>query len=104
MWGRAFLVAALVSGCAGSSSESAVEGDEDAPTSLPARQRILTFQGLVYVDPAAKDETILDAARAQARSAFGALLAQEVAVQSRELQNVDPASFVKKTVKVGDKP
>jgi hypothetical protein len=85
------------------SSEAAEpETSDDDLTSLTARQRILTFEGVVYVEAGAKQEAILEAARKQAQSAFGALLNSEVAVQTREVQNVDAGSFKKRSVRVVD--
>jgi len=92
---------ALLAGCA-APADDATAGDEDDLTSLTARQRILTFDGVVYVEAGANDGAILEAARKQTQTAFGALLANEVAVRSREVQNVDPASFKKREVLVVD--
>src|SRR5215510_15136258 len=77
-------------------------GDEEDLTSLSARQRILNFQGEVYVTPGTSDDKILEQVHKQTQSAFGALLAQEVGVNSREVQNVDPRSFHKRNVVVVD--
>lgn len=93
------VLAALAAGCAGADGAT---GAEDDLTSLTARQRTLTFEGVVYVEPGAGDEEVLEIARAQTQTAFGALLHSEVAVQSRELQAVDPASFRKREVRVID--
>ncbi len=92
-------VVGILAGCTGDASEA--EGEEDL-TSLTARQRVLTFEGVVYVPKNASDRTIEEAAKAQARTAFGALLHSEVSVQSREVQAVDTASFRKREVKVVD--
>jgi hypothetical protein len=75
---------------------------EEDLTSITARERSLEFEGYVYVHPDTSDSEILAAAHAQTRSAFGALMAQNVAVGSREMANVDPASFVKEPVSVVD--
>lgn len=82
--------------------EPDVSGGEEDLTSLTARQRVLTFDGVVYVEPGASDEAILEVAHAQTQSAFGALLAQQIAVQSRELSNVDRRSFRRRNVVVVD--
>ena len=92
---------ALLAGCS-ASSDGATTGDEDDLTSLTARQRTLTFEGVVYVDPKASETTILQAARAQTQTAFGALLASNVAVRTREVQNIDRSSLVKRDVLVVD--
>jgi hypothetical protein len=92
-------VAALLGGCATDTHEA--QSDDDL-TSLTARQRVLTFEGVVYVAKGASDHAIEEAARAQARSAFGALLHEKVSVQSREVHNVDTSSFRKREVLVVD--
>lgn len=71
-------------------------------TSLTARERALSFEGVVYVEPGASDAEILETARAQTRSAFGALLHLDVAVQTREVGNIDERSFKKRKVTVID--
>lgn len=77
-------------------------GDEDDLTSVTARSRKLEFVGTVYVEANASPDTILGAVRAQAQTAFGPLRTAEIAVNSRELKEVDPATFVKRPVKVID--
>ena len=94
-------VVAVVAGCA-SPSDDAASGDEDDLTSLTARQRILTFDGVVYVAPDTREADILAATRKQTQTAFGALLASKVAVRTREVQNVDPGSLRKREVLVVD--
>jgi hypothetical protein len=91
----------LAVGCSAASDESA-NGEEDDLTSLTARQRKLTFEGVVYVGPDATDEQILDAAHAQTQTAFGALLNAKVSVRTREVQNLTAASLVKRKVTVVD--
>ena len=100
---RAALAAAvaIVAGCS-SPSDDAAAGDEDDLTSLTARQRILTFDGIVYVAPGSTEANILAATRKQTQTAFGALLASKVAVRTRELQNVDAGSLKKREVLVVD--
>ena len=102
--GRQWLLGAAVAmlaGCAASRDDAAA-GDDSDLTSLSARQRILTFEGIVYVEVGSKDADILALARKQAQTAFGALLASNVAVRTREVQNVDPGSFEKRDVLVID--
>lgn len=103
-WLRSLLVLGLgaLAACSSSGEGADTAGEEDDLTSLTARQRKLVFEGMVYVDANANDDAILAVARQQAQTLFGPLLAQEVAVQSRELQNVDPRSFKKRNVKVID--
>jgi hypothetical protein len=88
----------LAAACGGSNDTT----DSDDLTSLTARQRELSFEGVVYVPKNASDQAALDAVLEQTRSAFGALLHSEVAAQTRELTNVDKSSFKKRTVKVID--
>jgi hypothetical protein len=101
--GRAAVAAsiALLAGCSSGGDDSAA-GDEDDLTSLTARQRILTFDGVVYVHPGANDDDILAATRKQTQTAFGALLASKVSVRTREVQNVDLKSIKKRDVLVVD--
>ena len=99
---RGFGIMATCVTLAACATETAVETGEDDLTSLTARQRVLTFEGVVYVEPSANEEKIVEVARKQTQTAFGALLAQDVAVQSREVQNVDAASFRKRPVTVVD--
>ncbi len=79
-----------------------VAGDESDLTSVTARERVMTFEGYVYVLPTASASQILTAVRSQTRSAFGALLVSNVAVASRELATVDAKSFIKEKVSVLD--
>jgi hypothetical protein len=94
-------VCALAACSAGDEGPTTGEGEDDL-TSLTARQRIVNFDGVVYVEPGRSDEQILEVVHKQTQSAFGALLAQDVAVQSREMQNVDKRSFRKRNVTVVD--
>jgi len=96
--GLLLLLTAAAAGCADEADHAA--GDSDDLTSLTARQRILELEGLVYVEPGTSDDAILTAVHVQTQSAFGALLASKVAVRSREVQNVDPSTFVKRDVRV----
>jgi hypothetical protein len=84
--------------------ESAGEpaGDEDDLTSVTARSRTLEFVGTVYVEPAASADQILQTVRTQAQTAFGPLRTADMAVNSRELREIDTATFVKRNVKVVD--
>ncbi|MSP26576.1 MAG: hypothetical protein EXR75_15795 [Myxococcales bacterium] len=74
--------------------------DESDLTSLTARERSLAFEGYVYLEPNSDDDEILAAVHRETRSAFGALLEANVAVESRELANVDVATLVKEPVEV----
>ena len=83
-----FVLTAVACGAGDRAGGGPETGDDDL-TSLTARQRILTFEGQVYVAPDATDEEILAAAQTQTQTAFGALLHFDVALQTREVQNVD---------------
>lgn len=76
--------------------------DESDLTSITARERVLTFEGYVYVDVGASTTEITEEVKRQTRSAFGALLESSVAVQTRELAKVDTKTFVKERVRVVD--
>jgi hypothetical protein len=56
----------------------------------------------VYVEPSTSDADILAATRRQTQTAFGALLASNVAVRTREVQNVDASTIKKRDVLVVD--
>ena len=88
--------------CGADDRASSTATDDEDLTSLTARQRILTFEGQVYVAPDATDAEILQAAQTQTQTAFGALLHFDVSVQTREVQNVDDKSFKKRKVTVVD--
>lgn len=94
------LLVAAIAAC-GEERGEAVSSDDDL-TSLTARQRVLTFEGVVYVAPNTSEEKILETARRQTQTAFGPLLNVEVAVQSRELQSVDPRTLRRRPVTVVD--
>jgi hypothetical protein len=98
-----FLAAASLMACA-APSDGGEEGGvtEDDLTSLTARQRKLQFAGYVYVDEGAFDSDILRAVKQQTQSAFGALRTSKVGVNSRELKDVDPSTFLKTPVSVVD--
>ncbi|MDB5215686.1 MAG: hypothetical protein JWO86_3613 [Myxococcaceae bacterium] len=103
--GLTALLVGLVASTAACSADSGGEdtaGTEDDLTSITARSRTLSFVGTVYVAPGSSDATILSAVRSQSQTAFGALRTSNVAVNSRELKDVDPRSFIKRTVKMVD--
>ncbi|MBL8613620.1 MAG: hypothetical protein JNL38_40145 [Myxococcales bacterium] len=101
IFGVGLAALALSVGCA-PGDDGAAAGDEDDLTSLTARGRELRFEGVVFVDPGASDAAIVRTVRKQTQTAFGALLAQEMAVQSREVKDVDPATFKKRSVRAID--
>ncbi|MCA9590023.1 MAG: hypothetical protein KC657_32185 [Myxococcales bacterium] len=88
--------------CTADTAEEEVDSGEDDLTSLTARSRKLDFAGYVYVDERASEASIISDIRKQTQSAFGALREANVAVNSRELRDVDPARFLKTPVKVVD--
>ncbi|MEZ4259948.1 MAG: hypothetical protein R3B36_12820 [Polyangiaceae bacterium] len=92
---------ASVAACA-APSEDATNETEDDLTSLTARSRRLWFQGKVFVAPGSSDAQILSAVRAQAQTAFGAMRTDDIAVNSRELKEIDTATFRKRDVQVVD--
>ncbi len=86
--------------CTGPEEDAA--SDEEDLTSVTARARKLEFVGTLYVDPGSSDDLILQKARTQAQTAFGPLRTSEMAVNSRELREIDKTTFVKRDVKVVD--
>jgi hypothetical protein len=96
--------ATSVAACAADDDASAdgAAGDEDDLTSLTARSRKLEFAGYVYVEQNTPDYAIVSAIKRQTQSAFGALREANVGVNSRELKDVDPATFLKTPVDVVD--
>lgn len=93
---------ASAAACTGETSEGEVAGDENDLTSITARSRTIEFVGTVYVEPGASDDSVLQAVRTQTQTAFGPLRTADMAVNSRELKEVDPATFVKRNVRVVD--
>ncbi len=91
-------VVVALSACA----DASVEESSDDLTSVTALERKLSFQGVVYVQPGASDSTVLDTARKQTRSAFGALREANVSVSKRELADIDIKTFVKEPVEIVD--
>ncbi len=91
--------AATPDGTDGTVDEGALD---DALTSNTALARKLVFQGKVYVAKGTSDSTILATVRKQTQSAFGALREANIGVNSRELKDVDPSTFVKRDVTMVD--
>jgi hypothetical protein len=96
------LLATTAACTADSGAGEETDGTEDDLTSVTARSRSLEFVGTVYVEAGANDATILAAVRNQSQTAFGPMRTSDIAVNSRELKEVDPRTFVKRTVKVID--
>src|SRR5690349_20419600 len=94
------LLLGLVGATAACTSDDSVARDDDDLTSVTARARTLEFVGTVFVEPSADDATILRTVRTQAQTAFGPLRTSEMAVNSRELREIDTSTFVKRNVKV----
>jgi hypothetical protein len=86
------LLPILAAACSSSGGDDGVSGEEDL-TSISARSRSLRFTGVVYVADGASQESILQTVRAQTQTAFGALRTSEMAVNSRELKEVDARTF-----------
>ncbi|HVH43072.1 MAG TPA: hypothetical protein VM925_12045 [Labilithrix sp.] len=85
-----------------SATDASTNGSEDDLTSETARARTLEFVGTVFVDAGTSDAKILETVRKQAQTAFGPLRAAEMAVNSRELKEIDTSTFVKRDVKAFD--
>ncbi|HEX7601677.1 MAG TPA: ion channel, partial [Polyangiaceae bacterium] len=96
----ALALLATAAGCAADVGD--VDSDEAELQSLSARSRTLQFDGYVYVDANASDSSILQAVRSQTQTAFGALRTSQIGVNSRELKDVNPKTFVKTKVTVID--
>lgn len=96
------LLAATAACTAGSDAGEETQGTEDDLTSITARSRKLEFAGTVYVESNATEAQILQTVRAQTQTAFGPLRTAEIAVNSRELKEVDASRFAKRPVKVVD--
>ncbi len=90
----------LAVGC-GPATRNLAETETDL-TSASARSRSLEFSSYVYVDRDTSDIELLRRVREQTQSAFGALRTSEIAVNSRELKDVDTTTFVKEDVTVWD--
>ncbi len=99
--GAAALCVLATTAACGASDDGVTDG-ADAITSVTARARTLEFVGTIYVDPLASDATILANVRKQAQSAFGPLQALNIAVNSRELHDIDTTTFSKRTVRMVD--
>ncbi len=97
------LAASTAVACAApTDGDEGAQGEEEDLTSLTARARKLEFAGYVYVADGAGDSEIIRAVKQQTQSAFGALRTATVGVNSRELKDVDPATFLKTSVSVVD--
>jgi hypothetical protein len=86
----------------GCGSDAAQTSEDDELTSATALARELKFESTVYVARGASDATILTAAQAQTKTAFGALQHASVAVNNRELRAIDTTTFKKRDVLVVD--
>src|SRR5512139_1563968 len=100
--GLAVTSATFATGCSAAADTGEDDTSEEALTSITARSRTLKFTSYVYVDVNASDQTILTTVRRQTQSAFGALRTSDIGVNSRELKDVDPSTFVKTKVSVAD--
>jgi hypothetical protein len=96
------LVATTAACTADSGAGEDTLGSEDDLTSVTARSRTLEFVGTLYLETGADAQAILSAVRAQTQTAFGPLRTSNIAANSRELKDVDPRTFIKRTVKVVD--
>lgn len=96
------MLLAATAACTAETGPSTTEGAEDDLTSLTARSRKLEFAGYVYVTPGLDDAAITREIKKQTQSAFGALRDANIGVNSRELKDVDPSTFLKVPVEVVD--
>jgi len=96
------VAAASTVACTAATDEEDTEGQDEDLTSLTARSRKLDFAGYVYVEDGTPDSLITSEIKRQTQSAFGALREANIGVNSRELKDVDPATFLKTPVKVVD--
>ncbi len=85
-------------GCESGDPAAEIDSSTDDLTSNTALARDMTFTGVVYVDVGTSDSAILQAVRKQTQSAFGAFRENNIAVNSRELGEVDAKAFVKTTM------
>jgi hypothetical protein len=96
------VVASVATACSAETDGSTIVGEEDDLTSLTARARKLEFAGYVYVDEGTSDAQIIAEVKRQTQSAFGALREADIGVNSRELKDVDPSTFLETPVDVID--
>jgi hypothetical protein len=99
---RLGLGALFIMSAACSSQTDEADSEDSDLTSVTARSRSLEFEGKVYVDKNADDGTIMAQVRSQAQTAFGPFRTSDIAVNSRELKDIDKSTFKKRTVKVID--
>ncbi len=90
-----------VAACSGPAAQTTAT-DDDEFTSLTAAVRTVKFGGTVFVRDGASDAEILQAVKHQTQSGLGAFRTADIGINSRELNNVDPRTFVKKRVTVVD--
>jgi hypothetical protein len=95
---------ACTAATAACSAPSDAEDDvsEDALLSETARSRDVSFDAVVYLAKDPSDAAIVRAVREQTQTAFGSLLNAQIGVNSRELKDIDPKTFRKRTVTVID--
>lgn len=91
-------VASLLACGAGENTDE----DEDALTSLTAKERKLAFEGVVYVAPGTATDVIVERALQQAKSAFGALRTSGMMAQEREMHALDASTLKTREVRVVD--
>lgn len=99
-WLGAVLLGAL--GCGDAGLDEPAEVDPDEITGAHAVARTITLNGYVLVAPSASASTILATVRQQTRTFFGPLRNSLVGLDDREVNNVDPATFVREPVTVVD--
>ena len=83
-------------------SEIAPLAEVDALESVTALSRDLEFEAQVFVPVGSSDGVIKSSIDAQNQTAFGTLIHNEIAVNTKELKAAPPASWVKEEVDVVD--
>lgn len=99
---RSLAAAATLLACACSASPASFSSADDL-TGVSGRERPITFQSFVYVDPAASDADIQTAIARQVKTALGALRSTKVALDDRgAAHNLDPSGWKRVNVDVVD--
>ena len=96
------LASTFTAGCSSAEPTDNLEVGDDDLTSLTALSREVKFSGVVYVGQDSSDEAVLQAIRTQTKTAFGPLREAGIAVNSRELKEIDKTKIVKRNVTVVD--
>ncbi|MBK6692586.1 MAG: hypothetical protein IPG50_10325 [Myxococcales bacterium] len=98
----ALLVSTLALSFFGCGGEGSADDADEGALSRTGLERTLSFEGVVYAKPDATETEIVRLAQLQTKTAFGALRTSGMMAQTRELRNVQPATFQKRNVLVVD--